>query len=66
MKRSLFLTFAFVFALASLNVTLAMAQRGRRSSQSATRQSWSSNYQESLATARRLDKPLMVVFRCIP
>jgi len=49
--------------LCSLQVT---AQQGRRSNQSAASFGWSSNYQESLATARRTDKPLMIVFRCIP
>jgi hypothetical protein len=64
MKRVFFVV--LFFTLVGLGVNPATAQRGRRSIQSAARQSWSSNYQESLATARRLDKPLMVVFRCVP
>ncbi len=64
MQRILFTV--LVFALVALNVTQATAQRVRRSRETAARHSWSSNYRESLATARRLDKPLMVVFRCIP
>lgn len=55
-----------VFILAGLNADQATAQRGRSSNLLAAQQGWSSNYQEALATARRLDKPLMIVFRCIP
>ena len=64
MKRVLFSI--LVFALAGLHGTHATAQRSRGSNQPARQQGWSKNYQESLATARRLDKPLMIVFRCIP
>ena len=56
--------------LAVANVVLCAApvaaQQGRRANQSAAQFGWKSNYQESLAIARRLDKPLMIVFRCIP
>ncbi len=54
------------FALAGLTSSQATAQRDRVSNQTAAQLGWSSNYQEALATARRLDKPLMIVFRCIP
>lgn len=64
MRRTLFVFVAF--ALAGLTAAPAAAQRGRVSNQTAAQLGWSSNYQESLATARRLDKPLMIVFRCVP
>jgi len=64
MKRIILAVLAF--ALIGLNISPATAQRNRRSKHSVGGQNWSSNYRESLAIARRLDKPLMVVFRCIP
>ncbi len=65
MRTVLFALLAW--GLATTCATDAMAQRGRGQSRAtASQQGWSSNYQESLATARRIDKPLMIVFRCIP
>ncbi len=32
----------------------------------ATANNWHSNYDEARATARRTNKPMMVVFRCVP
>ena len=53
-----------VVVLTGLSATPGIAQRDRN--RSAAQRGWQSNYREALATARRLDKPLMVVFRCVP
>jgi len=63
MKRVLFVLLAM--AMVAVPANQAAAQR-RGSNQTAAQRGWTSNYQEALATARRLDKPLMVVFRCVP
>ncbi len=52
--------------IAATTVESSAQATRERPNQRAAQQGWSSNYQEALATARRLDKPLMVVFRCVP
>ncbi len=53
---TLALLFASVLSLPEVSVGQTNARR----------RSWSSDYRSSLATAQRQDRPLMVVFRCVP
>ena len=66
LKMKHFLLTSLALALTVVYVDQALAQRDRRTNRSVAQRGWKSNYQESLATARRQDKPLMVVFRCVP
>lgn len=57
-----------ILAAILLIPTQAPAQRGGRnfSQQSAARFGWLSNYERGLEEARRDNKPIMLVFRCVP
>ncbi len=62
--------FAFPIALilTSCFTHDALAQRGGRnfSQQTASRYGWHSNYQRGLEEARAENRPVMLVFRCVP
>jgi hypothetical protein len=47
-------------------VPSALAQRGRRSEDPAARYGWLFGLDTAFQQARRTDKPLMVVLRCVP
>ena len=56
---SLALLFAFL-------VSLPSSSFGQRPSRRDPSYLWSEDYRESLATAQREKKPIMLVFRCVP
>ena len=56
---SLSLLFAFLMLLPSSSF-------GQRAARRDPSYLWSGDYRESLATAQRENKPIMLVFRCVP